>query len=309
MEKTGGHMLRYSLTFSCIIYFSANIIAQENQIESDTLQAKLNRDVQVNYPGKPLLMSLLLPGYGQYYNGSSKWKVLGFAAVELGSILAHSHFQREGNKIKRQYQEFADMNWELENWVFNRFDNPPNTLDGLRWDNFEALTKFAGTHDIRLIVSDDLANDINRYTVSSASLDTFPEWFYNGDVKVVRDRHFYENIGKYNQFLGGWNDARDNWYVEEKDVGDSTEYIIITPMKDDYRNQRYSSNRKLSIATYTITVLMFNHVFSGIEAVWTNQNKRKNQKINKVYKRTKFGLVYSPHNKHGIGGIRMEINI
>ena len=60
MEKTGGHMLRFSLTFSCIIYFSASIIAQENQIGSDTLQAKVNSDVQVNYPGKPLIMSLLL---------------------------------------------------------------------------------------------------------------------------------------------------------------------------------------------------------------------------------------------------------
>ena len=60
-----------------------------------------------------------------------------------------------------------------------------------------------GTHDLRLVVSGDLANDLNiSGYISSDSLEKHPEWF-SGDVTEVRDRHFYENIGKYDQFVGG----------------------------------------------------------------------------------------------------------
>ena len=40
----------------------------------------------------------------------------------------------------------------------------------------------------------------------SDSLEKHPEWFYSVDISEVRDEHFYENIGKYDQFVGGWQD-------------------------------------------------------------------------------------------------------
>ena len=60
------------------------------------------------------------------------------------------------------------------------------------------------------------------------------EVVFNSDLVVQRDDDFYVIIGRYDQFLGGWSDARDEWYWEEIDVGDSTEIVIKTPMKDNY---------------------------------------------------------------------------
>ena len=85
---------------------------------------------------------------------------------------------------------------------------------------------------------------------------------------------------------------------KKKDVGDSTEIVIKTPMKQDFIDQRFESNRMLSAAKYSITVLMFNHVLSGIESVWSNQKKAnaiKNQQSSKL--QTDFGLVYDPSAK------------
>ena len=305
-------MLRFYLIFNIFIILGNFLFAQENEKSVKNIELTDSNSVVIkkdNYPGKPLIMSLILPGTGQYYNKSPMWKTLSFMGLEITSLILWKSFNDRAETLKDDYEEYADNHWSLNNWINNRFNPTLVQYESLSWTNFPALNKLTGTHHLNISITGDLANDLNLTYVSSDSLEIHPDWVESGDIQVSRDRHFYENIGKYNQFLGGWNDARDNWYVEEKDVGDSTEYIIITPMKDDYREQRYSSNRRLSIATYSITVLMFNHVFSGIEAVWTNQNKRKNQKINKVYKRTKFGLVYSPHNKHGIGGIRMEINL
>ena len=64
-------------------------------------------------------------------------------------------------------------------------------------------------------------------------------------------------------------------------------------MKQDFIDQRFESNRMLSAAKYSITVLMFNHVLSGIESVWSNQKKAnaiKNQQSSK--RQTDLGLVY-----------------
>jgi hypothetical protein len=176
------------------------------------------------------------------------------------------------------------------------------------WTNFEALTKLTGTHDMKLIISGELANELNMTRVSSESLDAHPEGYYSGDIMVVRDRHFYENIGKYEQFVGGWEDAATAGYWEEKEVGESTEIVIKTPMKQDFIDQRLDSNQRLSAAKYRITVLMFNHVLSGIESVWANQKKAKATKKQQPSKRqSDLGLVYDPSSKFGVGGLKLSV--
>ena len=313
MEKKAGRMLKSFLIFSTFFFFGNAAIAQDDiedpmQSEmSDSLTVVQSQQDVVNYPGKPLIMSLILPGSGQYYNNSPLWKTASFLGIELGTALAWNHFQNEAEKRKDAYQLFANENWTLENWVTNRFNPPSHTHQSQSWYNFTALTKLTGTHDMTLIISGDLANELNSTRVSSDSLDAHPEWFYSGDVVVVRDRHFYENIGKYDQFVGGWNDAATAWYWEEKDVGDSTEIVIKTPMKQDFIDQRYESNRLLSAAKYSITVLMFNHVISGIESVWTNQKKANEKNKKQASVKPKLDLVYDPSSRSGVGGLRLSV--
>ena len=79
-------------------------------------------------------------------------------------------------------------------------------------------------------------------------------------------------------------------------------------MKQDFIDQRFESNRMLSAAKYSITVLMFNHVLSGIESVWSNQKKvnaTKNQESSKL--QTDFRLVYDPSAKLGVGGLKLSV--
>ena len=315
MVRMGEFMLKSFSIFSFSFLYLGFLFAQDTTVvevqESiqDSTSVLLIEQEKVNYPGKPLIMSLVLPGAGQYYNKSPMWKTASFLGVELGSIIAWNYFFKESQRLKEDYKAFADLHWTLNDWVTNRFEPPTQMHESMSWTNFTALTKLTGTHDLSLIISGDLANELNLTQVSSDSLDVHPEWLYSGDVVVVRDGHFYENIGKYDQFLGGWSDAKDAWYWEEKDVGDSTEIIIKTPLKENYINQRYESNQMLSAVKYSITVLMFNHVISGIESVWTNQRKasdeQKQEKTSSID--TKLSLVYNPSNPGGIGGLRFAL--
>ena len=126
---------------------------------------------------------------------------------------------------------------------------------------------------------------------------------------MVKDRHYYENIGKYDQFVGGWSDVSTNWYWEEKDVGDSTEIVIKTPMKQSYLDERYKSNQWLSFAKFSVSAMMFNHVISGLEAVWANRsikNEKNGEDVKKV--NLDLGLLFNPSNAYGIGGLSFRVN-
>ena len=84
---------------------------------------------------------------------------------------------------------------------------------------------------------------------------------------------------------------------------DTIEIILMTPNKNDYNKDRARSNDLLTMANYAVTAIMFNHVISGLEAVFTNQRQaRKRAEQSK----TDVGLYYDPRNKYGIGGITVS---
>ena len=280
MEKKEEHMLKFYLIFNFIFLF--NFLYGQNNLDNRVAKvvfdtSNVNSEKEI-YPGKPLIMSLVIPGAGQYYNKAPLWKTSLFFGIELVSLLAWNNFNKRADTQKEEYQKLADEHWSINTWVENRFNPTSIQYNSMNWTNFSALNKLTGTHHLSLIITGSLANELNLNKVSSDSLEIHPDWISSGEIQVVRDRHFYENIGKYDQFLGGWSDAQLSWFWEEKDVGDSTEIIIKTPLKENYINQRYESNQMLNMAKYSITVLMFNHVFSGIESVWYNQRKAKQKK-------------------------------
>jgi hypothetical protein len=290
-------MSKFFLTFNLIILGINPLIAQ------DTTSAIVEDSVEsIYYPGKPLLMSLILPGAGQFYNKSPWLRTASFLSVEIGSIAAYFHFDNQASQYRNDYKAYADKNWALADWVYNRFDLG---MAG-EWSNFPALLKLSGTHELTLVLSGSLKEEFGEF-VSSDSLDFHLDWIDSGNISVVTDRHFYENIGKYDQFLGGWADARNDWYWEEKDVGDSIEIVIKTPIKEDYLDQRELSNKMLTLAKYSLTTLLFNHVISGLEAVWTSQKvARENNNVEAI--ETDLSLIYNPINPGGIGGLSLTIN-
>ncbi len=264
--------------------------------ETDTTEIAKADSVQfVNYPAKPMLFSLLVPGLGQYKNGDPIWKSAIFAGIEAASILGWAQWNKQAEDIRKQYELFGDNHWSLKGWVENTHLNP--VINPTEYPDF----KIDGTHKLDLHLSGSLAELFGEF-ISSDSLTVHPEWIYTDEVTILQDQHFYENIGKYDQFVGGWDDILD-WYREEKTVEDTIEIILMTPNKNDYNEDRDKSNQYLKMANYAVTAIMFNHVISGIEAVITNQRQaRKKAEQSK----TDVGLYFDPHSKYGIGGIAVS---
>lgn len=262
----------------------------------DTLgKSEIDTTSFVNYPAKPLLYSLIFPGLGQYKNGDPLWKPALFAGIEIASIAGWVQWNKQAEDIRNQYEKFGDIHWTLKGWVENTLLIPVISVS--EYPDF----KINGTHKLTLHLSGILADDFGEF-VSSDSLVTHPEWIYSDNIDLSKDQHFYENIGKYDQFVGGWDDIED-WYAEEKTVEDTIEIILKTPNKNDYINKRAKSNQFLKMANYAVTAVMFNHIISGLEAVLTNQRQaRKKAQQSK----TDVGLYFDPKTKYGIGGISVS---
>ena len=219
---------------------------------------------------------------------------------------------KKADEIRMDYQKFADENWNVKDW-WNFTQSGPEVIEnnGLYFtDNkLKAMRDYVGTHHLTLHLKGDLVNLFNTEFLTSDSLSILSGYLDSDDLSMVKDRHYYENIGKYDQFVGGWSDVSTSWYWEEKDVGDSTEIVIKTPMKQSYLDDRYKSNQWLSFAKFSISAMMFNHVISGLEAVWANRSI-KNEKSGEDAKKVDLdlGLLFNPSNSYGVGGLSFRVN-
>ena len=98
------------------------------------------------------------------------------------------------------------------------------------------------------------ADTLNKYVPGWVSL------MASGDIAPIKTRDFYENIGKYDQFAGGWDD-----FTKTNDYS-MADTLLMNPNRDGYLTQRKDSNDALKMATNFVTVLMFNHLISAFDA-------------------------------------------
>jgi len=303
LEHISGSCLIFRLILLLILIIPLN--------GQDSTKVIVDKD-STFYPGKPLMMSLIVPGLGQLYNKEPIWKPSLFIGSEILSLASILYANKKADEIRMNYQEFADNNWSLQNW-WNFTQSGPSVIEnnGMYFtDNkLKAMRSYIGTHHLTIHLTGDLLNLFNTEFLTSDSLALISNYLGSDDVSMVKDRHYYENIGKYDQFVGGWSDVSTDWYWEEKDVGDSVEIVIKTPNKQDYLDKRYQANQWLSFAKFSVSAMMFNHVLSGLEAVWANRNK-DSQDVNQEKKKVDLdlGLLFNPNNTIGIGGLTLRLS-
>ena len=307
MVRNTEHILGSYLISRSILFVSLSMVL----FGQDSTKLVVEKD-STFYPGKPLLLSLVVPGLGQVYNKEPLWKPSVFIATEIVSITSIMYANKKADEIRMDYQKFADENWNVKDW-WNFTQSGPEVIEnnGLYFtDNkLKAMRDYVGTHHLTIHLKGDLVNLFNTEFLTSDSLSILSGYLDSDDLSMVKDRHYYENIGKYDQFVGGWSDVSTSWYWEEKDVGDSTEIVIKTPMKQSYLDDRYKSNQWLTFAKFSISAMMFNHVISGLEAVWANRSI-KNEKSGEDAKKIDLdlGLLFNPSNSYGIGGLSFRVN-
>lgn len=190
---------------------------------------------------KAVVFSAVIPGAGQAYNKS--WiKAVAFLALEVGGWIGNRHYDSEGDRLTDEFETFADAHWSSDryyDWLAERSGYPRNEIDRLK--EFERAT-------------------------------------YSHYLPDVKNQTYYENIGKYNQFNIGWDDATQGGARDSAN-------------RESYDFMRADANDQYSAATLLASAIILNHVASALDAAWTTN------RYNKKIVQSSFGFIRSGNQR------------
>jgi hypothetical protein len=206
-------------------------------------------------PRRAFLQSFVVPGWGQWYNGS-RIKPFLFLGLEAAGWLGWSNFRGNGKDLEDKYRAYVD---EIVSTEY--VDQQP------RWDYDKYLE---GLEQVYGITSDTMTYQIIVDNVVEEKV--FSHHVYEDENgNPIKDNTYYENVGKYDQFVFGWADF-DNDAVESP-LDSTVNYV--TEYRHSYLGQRDHANREFSKASTVLILTIGNHILSAVEAALSAKRYNK----------------------------------
>ena len=220
---------------------SPEFLAQEETLDIEDNDLSIY-EYTYKSPKKAFLYSLIIPGWGQKYSGSSMIKTVGYFLIEVGSWAGHFNYKSRGDEKTDKFMAFANAHWiegdttgaEYEFTPPDYLNLDPQTYRGWIRENYNGIVDDSG------------------FTERLPSTNT---------------QQYYEMIGKYDQFRGGWDDY---W-------GGDTATVYVSPRRTAYMDMRKKANDYLDNANTLLIVSMLNHLISAFDAAISA--KRHNKRI------------------------------
>ncbi|MGH2575526.1 MAG: hypothetical protein ACRDFC_07495, partial [Ignavibacteria bacterium] len=166
-----------------------------------------------------------------------------------------AYFRFKGDDKVDEYQNYANTKWDIRryaSWLVN--------------ENFEGSGVINPNEpDLGVLLSQ--INECERQNFSH----TLPE---------LRSQQYYELIGKYQNFLGGWEDAGN--------VTKNNYQTAKTPMFIFYSEERQKANDFYNYATTGVYVVILNHILSAADAAWSVSIYNKKLKMETGFRINKY---------------------
>jgi hypothetical protein len=173
----------------------------------------------------PVLLSAAVPGAGELKMGGTKRAIAFFAAEVFGWWQVFRN-RADGLDERDAYESFADEHWSIRDWFINNLGYPPDNL--------------------------------TEEEINAAIEEECFQWQPRNEDK----QHYYENIGKYECFVFGWDDYRDA----------SPDY---TYHRDIYRAMRSSSNHDLNQARNYLAFNIVTRLVSMVDTAFMVRSRRR----------------------------------
>jgi len=198
-------------------------------------------------PGISFLLSALVPGAGQIYQGRSVgWAFVAADAAVWGGFAA---LRADGRDLEGAYRAFADEHFDLT--------NPDFANDAERgwyewWDFFRTI-------EPTFIYADTL---------------------YWHDIREARESdrvRYYQDIEASNAYILGWDDwAPDEFGNEEYwwQDAEGLHVAYVSPRRDEYRRMRAKADSRLKWASRLVGVALVARVATAVEALHAARAER-----------------------------------
>jgi len=215
---TGG----ISQTKSIDQYFAQNELTLDNKLGNGTVlnqvdELDIKKDIYEHHSKSPMQafgMSLLVPGAGQYYVQSSKYKVGAFIATDILLWTGYFVYHGKAGDQEDKYRAYANDNYS---WL--------------------AYIDWWGRQD------STIQNSFSHNMPWDDSLH-----------RPIFNHEYYENIGKYDQFQVGWPNGENNppndsldWQSPERNT-----YLDMRRKANDYFSNA-STAAMISVANHLIS--------------------------------------------------------
>lgn len=214
---------------------------------------------------KAFFLSMLVPGLGETYVGSKRG--IAFFAVEALSWWMYLSNTNEGNDLEDDYQRYADTHWHYtETTASGGSELDHNYWLWLKYQ-FQQVNKFDDTLDPKDYKT---INELLDYTVQNSNSPIFGHSIHN--LPSTKTQQYYEMIGKYPQFVYGWEDVgntslnptiRDD--QDKINMGVAVN-LVKSPMRIKYEDMRDDSNNKLKAGQRGIHLMLISRVVSAVHA-------------------------------------------
>ena len=186
----------------------------------DSIQGKESMDVYA-FKGKSLkkafVFSLIIPGSGEFY-ANSKIKAALFFGLDVTLWGLYFNYHSKGKDKEKEYIVYADSHWDKYKYT--------------TW----------------LEINYGISSDTSRYYDTQNN-----EWKYlSHHLPDGKTQQYYEMIGKYEQFGGGWDD-----FDEGADYSGH---------RASYVDMRHVSNDWLGKAKNMASISIANHILSAFDA-------------------------------------------
>lgn len=231
--------LRYSIAFS-----EDNTPITDDNMSTDMVEGE--EPVKRKSAFKAFILSLAVPGLGQWYYGN-RWKPFAFLGAEAVGWYLHTHYNSKGDDMTADFEAYNDQYWSETRYS-------------------DALEYTYGWRD------DDSSNtdpDCNCPEISHHLPDT-------------KTQQYYEMTGKYDQFAWGWEDAElpDGRTLDSFDVNSPPPRIYpsqeatvpLSPMRDLYNQMRGDADVQYDHATKAVYLIIANHLVAAFEAYLTTNS-------------------------------------
>ena len=163
----------------------------------------------------------------------------------------------------------------------------------------------------------DIEAEFHDYANTNWSEDEYWDWIHShsdvadrNDIEALRDwehdhfshglhrekdQQYYEMIGKYDQFNYAWDDS-DIGLLDEGFTKDQRSAHRLY-----YEDRRDASNQAFKKATTGVTIVLFNHIISALEAGWSIS--KNNSKLN-----TSVYGDYLKYDQEAVPALTVRIN-
>jgi hypothetical protein len=253
-----------ALTGNFDVDFYASKVEQA-QISADSVRTEMPKRYSPMTAG---LLSAVVPGAGQFYT-QSYWQSITTFSVEVAMWVLYAVYNKKGDRQTNNFQTYADQNWSVVryvNWI--QLELPEFDVSGIIISNNPNLPPWQRVNWTNLNLLESKIGD-------AATSGKY--YGFSHDLPLRPQQQYYELIGKYPQFVGGWDDAWNgsiSLYTDDDVMAEK-----VSANFSSYSVMRGQANTYYAVASTATYVLIANHVLSAMEAAWNAAHKNHEMRM------------------------------